>query len=199
MNCVNLLPQPRRQASAQRRVLRFWACVILGYSVLLAAVTAVGRLVRDPAASSEQQLRAAAQRVEQSEKAVAAIRPQVAAAQTDVAAQRQVSRQADWSRLLVLLGEAMDDEVVLSDCQLSAVLPGKPDKRSVEPPVCFSLKLAGLARTQLAVSRFVLALEKTGLFSTVRLVETSREPFLNDSAVSFHVECALGHETTGGS
>lgn len=72
MNSANLIPQ--------RRLLRFWTRVILGYAALLAAVIAAGRLARGPAASSERQPQRAAQRVEQSERAMTAVRPPVASA-----------------------------------------------------------------------------------------------------------------------
>jgi hypothetical protein len=41
------------------------------------------------------------------------------------------------------------------------------------------------------VSQFVLRLEQTGLFESVELVKTNREPFLATDAVAFKLDCQL--------
>jgi hypothetical protein len=48
-----------------------------------------------------------------------------------------------------------------------------------------------LAQSQLAVTKFVLRLEKVGLFSKVTLLDTSREPFRETEATSFRLECII--------
>ena len=49
----------------------------------------------------------------------------------------------------------------------------------------------GCGQSQTAVSNFVLRLERTELFDQVKLIGTSRRPFLSGSAVEFQVECFL--------
>jgi hypothetical protein len=63
------------------------------------------------------------------------------------------------------------------------------------PPISrqpYTLTLRGLGRTQSAVSQFVLRLEKLGPFDRVKLIDTRREPFLENEAFAFHVECDMG-------
>ena len=53
------------------------------------------------------------------------------------------------------------------------------------------LRLAGVGRSQAAVSQFVLRLEQLGLFDRVTLLDTRREPFGADSAVGFRAVCIM--------
>src|SRR5260370_38207947 len=53
------------------------------------------------------------------------------------------------------------------------------------------VRIQGYGRSQAVVAQFILRLEQTGLFDDVVLVKTNREPFLDDHAMSFQVECQL--------
>jgi hypothetical protein len=64
-------------------------------------------------------------------------------------------------------------------------------------PAGFVLNIAGLARSQLAVSQFILRLEQTGLFDRVSLIDTARETFLGGPATGFKLECSLTGTAAG--
>ncbi len=118
-----------------------------------------------------------------------------------MASGRAVGEQPDWSLLLAMLSSALGDETVLRSIRLQAPPEAAPGAaggsgtpggaaaaRTLQP---ITLEVTGLGRTQQVVSEFVLRLEHTPLFEMVRLVDTRREPFLNDHAVVFRIECVL--------
>ena len=139
--------------------------------------------------------------VEQAESTVDALRGRIGRAEARLTSGRAVGEQPDWSLLLAMLSSALGDETVLRSIRLQAPpeaapgaagssgKPGRADAARTLQPI--SLEVTGLGRTQQVVSEFVLRLEHTPLFETVRLVDTRREPFLNDHAVVFRIECVL--------
>ena len=108
-----------------------------------------------------------------------------------------MGEQPDWSLLLALLSRTLGDQAVLRSVGLEyapeafeETAPSAPEAPNEPPPV--TLELSGLGQTQYVVSRFVLRLEQTPLFESVRLIDTRREPFLAGHAVAFRIECVLG-------
>ncbi len=84
----------------------------------------------------------------------------------------------------------------------SSTTPAKTDDKaatsSATPPANsdrFVLSIAGLGRTQSAVTQFVLRLEQLKLFDQVRLLETRREPFLTSDAIAFRIQAAIGNSS----
>ncbi len=96
--------------------------------------------------------------------------------------------------------------IVLSQCELAPVseaatsLPGvaASDGSTVSPAATavaqqrYTLTLAGMGRSQAAISQYVLRLENTGLFDRVTLIESKLAPFGGGEAVSFRIGCTLG-------
>ena len=126
---------------------------------------------------------------------VAALGDRIGRDRARLASGRAVGEQPDWSLLLAMLSSALGDETVLRSVRLQAPPEAAPggttgagSARTLRP---ITLDLSGLGRTQQIVSEFVLRLEHTPLFKTVRLVDTRRELFLNDHAVVFRIECVL--------
>jgi hypothetical protein len=60
------------------------------------------------------------------------------------------------------------------------------------------MKVSGIGRSQQSISRFVLRLEQTALFRSVKLVRTQRQQFLTDFGVSFEVSCVFANGEGGG-
>ncbi len=56
----------------------------------------------------------------------------------------------------------------------------------------FTLDVKGVGKSQPSVAKFVLALQQTDVFEDVKLVRTAREPFMDEMAVGFEVQCILG-------
>ena len=105
----------------------------------------------------------------------------------------------DWSVVLALLARNLDDDLVLKRCKLepevvrkAAASPQHAAGAQADEPKRFSLEIAGLGRSQKAISHFVLRLERTNLFQKVTLVKTNREPFVTGRAMAFQIRCLLG-------
>ena len=216
MKCLNLIPAPRCQARARRARVRTWS-VVLGAYALAAAAGYVAcyaypdgdqtALLRDARAVTEE--------LRSSGRQMRAVRTQVAEAAGKLAIARNIRNHPDWSLLLAMLSDSLADQIVLDRCALVAVdsPAGGPDGPAAPAPPSagrarglhpapaaaaaaagtrgFHFTVAGYARTQSAVSQFVLRLEQARVFDEVRLVETSLKPFLGGQAVAFQVECSL--------
>ena len=97
--------------------------------------------------------------------------------------------------LLGLLARNVHDDVVLEFCRLrqsdraGAGKGASAAEARLDRPLL--LDLGGLAMSQGVVSRFVLRLEKTGLFDQFRLINTSPRKFLKKDVVAFRLECLL--------
>lgn len=99
-----------------------------------------------------------------------------------------------------MVSKDLGSDVVLERCFLAPLDiagDGRPVPRSGDPTAGqvlyqkYSLDLTGYARTQMGVSQFVLRLERTGLFESVRLIKTQKRKFMDDQAVSFRIVCEL--------
>ncbi len=123
-----------------------------------------------------------------------------------LAVDQAVNGQPDWSMLLASVARLRGDDVVLKSCGLDAAaetIREKPPEKVADKttpvaspapmtlPARAIVRLQGYGRSQAAVGQFVLRLEQTGLFDDVLLVKTNREPFLDDHAMSFQLECQL--------
>jgi Tfp pilus assembly protein PilN len=115
-----------------------------------------------------------------------------------------IAGQPDWSKLLVLLGHELGENVVLSQCRLSTTnaaageitedLKGWLASSPLEELLAsrqYRLKLSGFGRTQSSVSQFVLGLERTQVFESVRLINSYRQAFLEGQAIAFSIECRI--------
>ncbi len=88
-------------------------------------------------------------------------------------------------------------QIVLSSCELvpvSAPTAAGTDLKANAAPSQprYTLSLTGVGRSQGAISRHVLRLERTGLFDRVTLIESKLAPFAGGEAVSFRIACTLG-------
>jgi len=148
-----------------------------------------------------------AERIRESGRTIVTLRKELAATRWRLDSARGVGQQPDWSVMLALLAEGLGHDVVLKSCELNQVLtpltgagrgpavstPGRQDPSDKkEHEVTFALMVTGFGRSQTAVSQFVLRLERSGLFDSVRLIDANRQPFLNGKAIAFQLECSLG-------
>jgi len=220
MTSINLIPAYRRAARKRQTRLRGWVvggCVYVG--LLLAAVFAchgiwgqTDRALADEVAGLEKD-------IQQTRSQIAAMKPDLTEAHLQWQASRAVAVQPDWSVLLALLGEIRGENVVLERCKLTPdkdnftkarkLTQGKfgagtkpepegtnDESKPSRKPMNFTLEIGGLGREQVDVSQFVLKLEQSGLFETVKLLETARYPFGDGQAVSFRIQCAIGEPDT---
>lgn len=213
---VNLIPMARRIARDRARRMRFWLAVGITYGLLLGGGFAAWRaawagqiedvgpdLMKCNAASSGLA------------KSIALANAQLNDAKQSADVTRMVTHQPDWGILLASLAKLNDDDVVLRRCELSSATvatsmapppppapvaptaPGTAAKPIAPPPpkVVVTLHLSGAGRTPMAVSEYVLRLERTGLFEHVELLGTTRDSAMPEGAVSFRVDGIL---RTGG-
>lgn len=205
MNSFNLMPAPRRHAKACRNRLRQWAAPFLAFAVMLVMVCVTCHKTwgvgPEPLA---EQIRQTKDRIDMSGRTVEDLRKQLTAARWRLDTFKGVGRQPDWSMMLKLLSDGLGAEVVLRSCELnetmiSSIAPKGRKGESLNAGggaddnnrMAFVLDVAGLARSQTAVSQFVLRMERSGMFDSVRLVSTIREPFMNSKAVAFRLKCTL--------
>ncbi|QNN22036.1 PilN domain-containing protein [Planctomycetales bacterium ZRK34] len=224
MTTINLIPMHRRQARQRLGRLRKWVVGGTIYAVLLLGAAVVCHMVwgqTDRQVADE--LVELETDITQTRAQIAALKPELLEANAQWEASRAVAVQPDWSVVLAMLSDIRGKNIVLERCSLSPVKQveaktmakavgkfgaatksapeGSAVKKAAErrKPLNFSLQIGGLGHEQTDVSQFVLNLERTGLFSTVKLLETARYPFGDGQAVSFRILCAIGEDPESGS
>lgn len=190
MQVVNLIPAARRDAKRRRQRVRQWMAIGALYAALSSTMAAGWRWSiggEDP--GIEQHLSTAAAEIDRAGNALSFTNTQLSAARSQIAANRQILSQPDWSLLLALLGRETGGEIVLRSFELK---PGDTPAGATTPAAPkLTLRLSGFGRSNQAVAEFGLRLEETHLFSRVTLVDSSRETYLAGDAFSFHLECPL--------
>ncbi|MFB3890804.1 MAG: PilN domain-containing protein [Phycisphaerae bacterium] len=206
--CVNLIPARRREAKARAAHKAKWASFMIVYVV----ATVLAYLVCDRHALPNISLKREAHNVsgllDAVNRQVLSLNQDIAAVQQKLQTARAVGRQPDWSALTAMVARNLGDNVVLDLCRLQR--KGPSDKTAARPdaapgvalpeagPSGYLLELSGFAKAQADVADFVLRLERTGLFDRVRMVRTTRQPFLDGKAVAFRLECGFGERGPNG-
>ncbi len=207
MKYVNLIPAHRLVARQRRRHVR--RCVV-GCAAWAVASTcvAVGALTlgRPATGDLDTRLGRTTKEAEVAVVSLSAARADLASANSTLRATRAVADQPDWSALFALLGRSVGEDVVLRSVELRPETPAPSQPAAapaaaaakagskvakVTPAPALILNVGGLGRSQLAVTRFILRLESTGLFARVTLLDTGREPFHTGEATSFRAVCLL--------
>lgn len=206
---INLIPEQRRVANLRRQRVKTWACAVAGYAVLLSIIWGTGVLMHQRSGGSD--LTARMERLtEETQRMQADLmrdEPKLLDLRVQVLASRAVSQQPDWAILLAALSESRGEQIVLQACNLSPNVPPAAKSNRVAAPIAapvdntkradaqnpdrYDLQVTGMSESQQAVSEFILALERTGLFERVGLVVTERTQYQSQPVVSFTIHCAL--------
>ena len=190
---INLIPSRRQDVIRCRARLRYWIAGAFAYAAILVISALFYRLGSTGGDETlPDQIAHIELEIEQSKLAIADLTAQIMLGQISLRASQLVADQPDWSQLLGLLAKARGDAVVLRDCQLQSPRKKNRDPNSDYSTGEFTLTIGGYGMTHEDVSRYVLRLERLGLFNQVKLAQTSREPFLSDHAIAFRLECQLG-------
>jgi hypothetical protein len=208
MQAVNLIPTFRRDAKQRRRLLRWCIAGCTAYAVAALAAAGSCRAVwggDDPALDA--QLAAADQAIDRSTTNLGAVNAELAETRAVDAASRHIAGQPDWSLLLALVNEQAGQNIMLNSCKLKPALDATRSQQRPAPQKSVAsaaasaashprerlvLDLAGYGKSNIAVSEFVLRLERTGLFARVALIDTTREPIAGGGEVfGFHIESPL--------
>lgn len=205
MSDINLIPGYRRAQQQFRHKMRWWLRVGGGYGVTLMVV--LGSAYAVWAGDGDvlaKKLTDTEARIERTQDSIFKLRKQLALCHTQLQTNEILRNQPDWSRLLLVIGEAVGEEVALNTCMLSTlddkqgqimeatgVKAGDVSNEVILQERQYKLKISGYSRTQTAVSLFVLRLERLELFSSVRLEKSRRQEFLGEPAVAFAIECDM--------
>ena len=186
MNSVNLIPLDRQLREERRERVRAWGLTVAVVTCIVGLAYAVAALgPSDSAAPAPSAFSKAAAEVARANQEAGPLRAQLASLNEQLEARHIVTDQPDCSVLLALLARAVDDDVVLNQCELIHAT-------SANAPQSEVLKISGYARTQPSVAGFMLQLEGTGIFKSVQLVRSSDQPLLSARAAAFQVQCVLG-------
>jgi len=187
---VNLIPSHRLECRRQRRRIQLWCVGCSGYGVVLGGLwLSVCVWYGSPDQAIAADLITVEARISDVSAAIDQLQPRLAAAEAMLAASGSIGHRADWTALLTLLADLLDDRTVLSACHL-APLTGSTGSG---PARDYALTLSGLARSHADASAYVLRLEESGLFDRVQLLDTRTELFVGERAVAFRIACAI-HE-----
>jgi len=203
----NLIPAWRLQKRSRLNRVRTWATALGVYGVLLGA-TYVACLAfgADDGQAVLEQMRHSTERFRKAGKEIHTLRASLTEASRQIAAAHSLAQNPDWSLLLAMVARELSDDVVLDRCSLAPVETGADEKPSAGPAGAaraealgagevlyqrYLLDLSGFAQTQMGVSQFVLRLENSRLFESIRLIKTQKRQFMDSQAVSFRIECAL--------
>ncbi len=196
MGDVNLIPAARIEKRRRKARIRLWTAICGTYVVLLGGLALSAHTFwRDTDDSAIEKLVFMEQHIEAYSATISEFQQKLAKAQTELEAGKAISSQPDWTKLLVLLGDELREEVVLNDCQLTTLnlqesLSSSPTSAYLAEQQ-YKLELSGFGRTQTSVSQFVLRLEQMQMFDKVELVNSRRQAFLSNKAVAFSIKCSM--------
>ena len=201
---VNLIPPARIERKRRRSKIRLWTAICGTYLIVLTALALSAHAFwRDTDDSVIEELAFTTQRIEGYNTTISELQKKLASIKAELEAGRVISCQPDWTKLFVLVGDELKEDVVLKDCQLIAtskksgnVANSVQNANASSPSVFlaerqFALELSGFSRTQTSVSQFVLRLEQMEMFDSVELVNSRRQSFLDNEAVTFNIKCSI--------
>ena|SRR5579862_1318995 len=126
-------------------------------------------------------------------------RAESSAAKNELDTSRRIRSQPDWGLLVGAIAQRADDSIVLKSIAVSMAnapamsipfpLPAPMGKIETAPRRIVSI--TGVGDSRLSVSRYILALDKSGLFSRVNELESKKESLLGTDGVSFKLECMI--------
>lgn len=205
MGDVNLISAPRLERRRRKVKKRMWT-VICGIYFILLTVLALSAhtLWRDTDDYTIEELAFATARVTEYNTTISELQGKLKKAEAELKADKLISREPDWARLLVLVGDELKEEIVLDNCQLATFNKNLQDTKnnlqellsSSSPSIFlaerqYKLELSGYGRTQTSVVQFALRLEQMQMFDKVELITSRRQAFLNSEAVAFTIECKI--------
>ncbi len=222
MRSVNLVPPELVMARRRADRTRVWAGVTVVYSVIALSTGALAWSAGHVGVDSRDRLTELSDRTQKQEIALRLAREALATATRKLAAAREVSVHPNWTLLLNALAAFKGPDVVLTTLEIKPIMPkaeptARAAGRAAEPvtkpssgagstkPAGFLMTIIGDARTQKSVTDFVLRLEETGIFASVRLVESKSKPGPSDAGkapaieiIGFSLECRLTEAVGGG-
>jgi Tfp pilus assembly protein PilN len=190
---VDLLPAKCRQRLRAGSRARGWAAALAIYAGLVGCTWMATRM---PRTGLEAELARVAAEASAREAEIKAVRADVSTLSREVELAREVGEHPDWSRLMALLSREMGGSLVLSriavEPDASAGAAARPSAGGSSARAAYRVSISGTGASQAAVSAYVLALEKTDVFTGVTLVSTrARGGAEQNDVVEFSLMCQL--------
>ena len=207
MQPVNLIPTPRREARRSRALIRRWAGAVVVYAAVIGAGALACRWTWAPQQADLSDELARSQGVaDRLGELIKRQNERLDEQTVSLRLQRDTANHPDWSILLATLSDHLGDKVVLHRCTVEPIDPpthttpspmtaaGVPAPAPIPTtlrPRRFSVRIGGYAANSGEVSSLLLRIERTGLFSTVKLVKGDRATYRSTPVVAFDIECTL--------
>jgi Tfp pilus assembly protein PilN len=202
---VNLVPEQRQVRRRRRARTRLWLRMSGAYVTVMAlALFFVHTVWKVDNAALAEDLNATVSRVKQYSSSMLRLRKELARISTILQTSRAIRRQPDWSKLLVIIADTLDQDIVLNKCEIATLdkdgreISGRQQEALTSQAVTsllsarqYRLTLAGLGRQHSAVSKFAVQLEQSGLFDSVSLLNNQRQDVQNQSVIAFDIECQM--------
>lgn len=205
MACINLIPPSRLARVRLRRRVRVWAALCATYATLAGGACLTMASEHGRAQAPRAEFERVTRTLDARQDDLVSARAQGADLQRRLDAADLVTRHPDWSVLLRMLANLRGSDVTLSAIALEPVPepapePGKPagKAKGPSPREAYTLRLEGAARGQLGVADFAQALQDSGVFESVRLLDSKAEGEPGASVVRFRLACDLGDATALG-
>lgn len=184
---VNLIPESRLVAQKRRRRIQAWIATV---AVTIGVVGAGGAWsllsIVDHGTKERMELSDLSGRTSQLQQVLDEKQRALVNANARLRAMLVVTLEPDWSLLMAVLAEALEDDAVLESFRLVPVI--EEDAPADARPT-YVVMLSGIARTQEGVSSYVLSLEGLALFELVTLKESARRTVNEQEVVIFTLQC----------
>ncbi len=195
--CVNLIPQRLIERRVRAHRIRRWvvACAVLFASVVAAWGVTATRSVENREELAAQ-LASARSVADERARLVAEAKSAHSAAARRLESARAVAGHPDWSVLLALLARARAEGLVLERVEVRPLAGSDAQARGdAEVPrrsdPSYQIGVRGVGESQSVVAQYLLALERVGLFESVRLRETRPRTIGARAVVEFGLDCAV--------
>ncbi len=217
MRSVNLVPPEFVIARRRADRARIWTAVAMVYSVIALSTGALAWSAGRVGGENKDRLADLNELTQKQDASLQKAREELSVATRKIAAAREVSVHPNWTLLLRAIAGFRGADVVLSGLSIKPIMPEVPRStgtksgpaalnatnatggQSETNPIGYLMRLDGEARAQRSVTDFVLRLESSRVFATVRLVESkSRAQTVGSGKdartweiVGFSLECKL--------
>ena len=179
-HAVSFIPAPRLIARRKRSRKSLWfainaATLTLGGTAILASQSRVLRTE----SSSSLAIETAQSKLDSIVDEQHAVAADLKKTESRLAAHAEATQHPDWSILLAYISRLGANNVALTEFAIErADLPG-----------AYTVNIAGSARSQNDVTRFLLGLERSGVFSDTALI---RSAGVTTGAYAFAIACEIG-------
>jgi Tfp pilus assembly protein PilN len=189
MKALNLIPHAYLVRRSRRRRLRAWGAGLALYALAAVGGTFVGTLVSaGPYAASAEMVAQADAQLSELKRSIARASREATEWSRRAEAERAIGEHPRWSVLLSLLAKSRGDDIVLTQVDLQGPVKGAVGERGRG----YRLAMEGVGRSQPSVTRYVLDLERAGVFDRVSVAEIRATEYRGESAAAFRLECVLG-------